>query len=158
MILARMCPSAHANPPHLWHCWDCGAVIGTQPQVVSRPTLGTMHISNGDVLELDHSLIISRQPSVTHLGGGTVPRLIQDKSVKGDILRSHVEVRLEGWDARLVDLDATNGTVLVRESRAPRRLSRRSKSFCSPEMLPNWARASLSALRGLAVRLGEQTR
>ena len=52
-----------------------------------------------------------------------MPRLVQVTSGNGDISRSHVEVRLDGWDVLLVDLKATNGTVLVREGQAPRRLS-----------------------------------
>ena len=36
---------------------------------------------------------------------------------------SHVKVRLEGWHVMLCDLKATNGTVLIREGQAPRRLA-----------------------------------
>ncbi|MFB9166246.1 FHA domain-containing protein [Arthrobacter psychrochitiniphilus] len=123
MVLARMCPHGHANPPSRSQCTHCGASINSEPREVGRPRLGTMHISSGESVELDHSLIIGRQPSVSRVMGGAMPRLVQVKSGNDDISRSHVEVRLDGWDVLLVDLKATNGTVLVREGQAPRRLS-----------------------------------
>jgi hypothetical protein len=123
MVLARMCPNGHANPPSRSQCSNCGSPINSEPREVGRPRLGTMHISTGEVVELDHSLIIGRQPSVSRVMGGAMPRLVQVKSGNGDISRSHVEVRLDGWEVLLVDLKATNGTVLVREGQAPRRLS-----------------------------------
>ena len=123
LVLARLCPVGHANPPSRLQCSDCGANIDSEPREVGRPRLGRMHVSTGEVLDLDHSLIIGRQPSVSQVRGGVVPRLVQVHSGSGDISRSHVEVRLEGWDVLLVDLKATNGTVLVREGQAPWRLA-----------------------------------
>jgi hypothetical protein len=82
-----------------------------------------MRLSTGELLDLDESLVIGRQPSVSRVQGGTMPRLIQVASPGGDISRSHVEVRLEGWHVMLCDLKATNGTVLVREGQPPRRLA-----------------------------------
>lgn len=122
MVLARLCPSGHANPPTRSLCSHCGAAINSEPREVGRPRLGRMHISTGEILDLDHSLIIGRQPSVSRVMGAGVPRLVQVQSASGDISRSHVEVRLDGWDVLLIDLKATNGTVLVREGQAPRRL------------------------------------
>jgi len=122
MVLARLCPSGHANPPRLSACFNCGAAITSEPREVGRPRLGTMHISSGEVVELDHSLIVGRQPSVSRVMVEAMPRLVHVQSPNGDISRSHVEVRLDGWDVLLVDLKATNGTVLVREGQAPRRL------------------------------------
>ena len=122
MVLARVCPNGHANPPRFASCFSCGAAVVSEPRTVGRPRLGTMHISSGEVVELDHSLIIGRQPSVSRVMGQAMPRLVQVKSGNDDISRSHVEVRLEGWDVLLVDLKSTNGTVLVREGQAPRRL------------------------------------
>ncbi|WP_154605144.1 FHA domain-containing protein [Arthrobacter sp. AQ5-05] len=122
MVLARLCPQGHANPPSRALCSDCGAAINSEPREVGRPRLGRMHVSTGEVLDLDHSLIIGRQPSVSRVQGGVMPRLVQVHSASGDISRSHVEVRLDGWEVLLVDLQATNGTVLVREGQAPRRL------------------------------------
>ena len=90
---------------------------------VPRPSLGKVRLSSGEVIELDRSLVIGRQPSVSRVQGGGMPALVQVESPGGDISRSHVEVRLEGWHVMLCDLKATNGTVLVREGQAPRRLA-----------------------------------
>jgi hypothetical protein len=123
LVLARVCTQGHASPPSHAACSVCGEALHGEARQVGRPRLGRMHISTGEVIELDHSLIVGRQPSVSRVNGGGMPRLVQVRSASGDISRSHVEIRLEGWEVLLVDLKATNGTTLVREGQAPRRLA-----------------------------------
>lgn len=122
-VLARVCGSGHANPPTSGQCSTCGAPLPDVAVQVPRPRLGRVRLSTGEVIELEESLVIGRQPSVSRVQGGAMPRLIQVASPGGDISRSHVEVRLEGWHVMLCDLKATNGTVLVREGQPPRRLA-----------------------------------
>ncbi|MFJ6456489.1 hypothetical protein [Paenarthrobacter sp. NPDC091669] len=122
-VLARVCSQGHANPPTYPQCSVCGTALSGDAQQVQRPRLGRMRLSTGELIDLDQSLIIGRQPSVSRVQGGTMPRLVQVESPGGDISRSHVEVRLEGWHVMLCDLKATNGTVLIREGQAPRRLA-----------------------------------
>ncbi|PRB37816.1 hypothetical protein CQ020_21975 [Arthrobacter sp. MYb23] len=122
-VLARMCSQGHANPPTYPQCSVCGVSVTGDAVHVPRPRLGRMRLSTGELIDLDQSLIIGRQPSVSRVQGGTMPRLVQVDSPGGDISRSHVEVRLEGWHVMLCDLKATNGTVLIREGQAPRRLA-----------------------------------
>ncbi len=122
-VLARMCSQGHANPPTYPQCSVCGVPVTGDAVHVPRPRLGRMRLSTGELIDLDQSLIIGRQPSVSRVQGGTMPRLVQVDSPGGDISRSHVEVRLEGWHVMLCDLKATNGTVLIREGQAPRRLA-----------------------------------
>ncbi|QOT17722.1 FHA domain-containing protein [Paenarthrobacter sp. YJN-5] len=122
-VLARVCGQGHANPPTYPQCASCGLALSGDAVQVPRPRLGRMRISTGELIDLDKSLIIGRQPSVSRVQGGTMPRLVQVESPGGDISRSHVEVRLEGWHVMLCDLKATNGTVLIREGQAPRRLA-----------------------------------
>ncbi|MET3367173.1 UNVERIFIED_CONTAM: hypothetical protein ABIE34_000394 [Jeotgalibacillus campisalis] len=122
-VLARMCSQGHANPPTYPQCSVCGVAVSGDAIHVPRPRLGRMRLSTGELIDLDQSLIIGRQPSVSRVQGGTMPRLVQVDSPGGDISRSHVEVRLEGWHVMLCDLKATNGTVLIREGQAPRRLA-----------------------------------
>ena len=122
-VLARVCSKGHANPPTYPLCSVCGVPISGDAVHVPRPRLGRMRLSTGELIDLDQSLIIGRQPSVSRVQGGTMPRLVQVESPGGDISRSHVEVRLEGWHVMLCDLKATNGTVLIREGQAPRRLA-----------------------------------
>ncbi|QQQ63581.1 FHA domain-containing protein [Paenarthrobacter ureafaciens] len=122
-VLARVCGQGHANPPTYPQCSSCGLALSGDAVQVPRPRLGRMRISTGELIDLDKSLVIGRQPSVSRVQGGTMPRLVQVESPGGDISRSHVEVRLEGWHVMLCDLKATNGTVLIREGQAPRRLA-----------------------------------
>ncbi|APX00902.1 FHA domain-containing protein [Arthrobacter sp. QXT-31] len=123
LVLARVCPGGHANPPTSSQCFTCGAQLPDVAVQVPRPRLGRLRLSTGELIDLDESLVIGRQPSVSRVQGGTMPRLVQVPSPGGDISRSHVEVRLEGWHVMLCDLKATNGTVLVREGQPPRRLA-----------------------------------
>ncbi|MEA3551681.1 FHA domain-containing protein [Pseudarthrobacter sp. C1] len=122
-VLARVCSQGHANPPTRAQCAACGAGLHPDAVQVPRPRLGRVRLSTGELLDLDQSLVIGRQPSVSRVQGGVMPRLVQVPSLEGDISRSHVEVRLEGWHVMLCDLKATNGTVLVREGQPPRRLA-----------------------------------
>lgn len=123
LVLARLCPQDHANPPTSAACATCGAGLLPDAVQVARPRLGRMRMSTGELVGLDQSLVIGRQPSVSRVQSGVMPRLVQVASPGGDISRSHVEVRLEGWHVMLCDLKATNGTVLVREGQPPRRLA-----------------------------------
>lgn len=123
MVLARVCPQDHANPPTHSQCAVCGSLLPADAVQVRRPRLGRLRVSTGELIDLDQSLVIGRQPSVSRVQGGGMPRLLQVASPSGDISRSHVEVRLEGWHVMLCDLKATNGTVLVREGQPPRRLA-----------------------------------
>jgi len=123
LVLARVCAQGHANPPTRAQCSACGAALLPDAVQVARPRLGRVRLSTGELLDLDQSMVIGRQPSVSRVQGGIMPRLVQVASPGGDISRSHVEVRLEGWHVMLCDLKATNGTVLVREGQPPRRLA-----------------------------------
>lgn len=123
MVLARVCPQGHANPPTHSQCAGCGLTLASDAVQVRRPRLGRVRVSTGELIDLDQSLVIGRQPSVSRVQGGGMPRLVQVTSPSGDISRSHVEVRLEGWHVMLCDLKATNGTVLIREGQPPRRLA-----------------------------------
>ncbi|MDQ0617662.1 FHA domain-containing protein [Arthrobacter globiformis] len=123
LVLARVCPGGHANPPTSGQCFTCGMQLPDVAVQVPRPRLGRLRLSTGELIDLDESIVIGRQPSVSRVQGGTMPRLVQVASPGGDISRSHVEVRLEGWHVMLCDLKATNGTVLAREGQPPRRLA-----------------------------------
>lgn len=122
MVLARSCAQGHANPPTSTECAVCGQTLDGEAAQVRRPSLGRMRMSTGEVIELDRPVVIGRQPQAHRVGPGTMPRMIQVRSPHGDISRNHCEVVLEGWHVQLKDLKATNGTVLIREGRPPRRL------------------------------------
>jgi hypothetical protein len=90
---------------------------------VPRPALGRAVFSTGEVIDLVQPLVVGRQPSVSRVASGGMPRLVSVTSPSGDISRNHLEVRLEGWHVMVRDLKATNGTVLERPGQPPRRLA-----------------------------------
>ncbi|PRB76779.1 hypothetical protein CQ012_07170 [Arthrobacter sp. MYb214] len=128
-ILARSCSKRHPNPPTASTCRECGERLTGQAQQVRKPAMGRMIVSDHGgareyAHELNRSVILGRQPSAAAIKSDTEPRLLKVESPSGDISRSHLHVRVEGWHVQLVDLGATNGTVLLREGQRPRRLSR----------------------------------
>ncbi|MGV2856298.1 FHA domain-containing protein [Glutamicibacter sp. AGC84] len=128
-ILARSCSKRHPNPPTASTCRECGERLTGQAQQVRKPAMGRMIVSDHGgareyAHELNRSVILGRQPSAAAIKSDTEPRLLKVESPNGDISRSHLHVRVEGWHVQLVDLGATNGTVLLREGQRPRRLSR----------------------------------
>ena len=123
LVLGRRCPRGHANPPSYAQCPACGEAIAGEPEQLPRPALGRVRLSSGEVIELEEPLVVGRQPSVSRVASGGMPRLVTVTSPSGDISRNHLEVRLEGWHVMLRDLKATNGTVLERPGQSPRRLA-----------------------------------
>jgi len=128
-ILARSCEQHHPNPPTASTCHICGATLSGPARQVRKPAMGRMMIRDRGGIrqyshELNRSVVLGRQPSVSAVNEPNPPRLLQIDSPSGDISRSHLLVRLEGWHVQLVDLGATNGTMLLREGQAPRRLSK----------------------------------
>jgi len=128
-ILARSCEQRHPNPPTASTCHTCGATLSGPARQVRKPAMGRMTVRDrGGIREYSHelnrSVVLGRQPSASAVNEPNPPRLLQIDSPSGDISRSHLLVRLEGWHVQLVDLGATNGTMLLREGQAPRRLSR----------------------------------
>jgi len=91
---------------------------------LERPTVahGSIVLSTGREVELDRSVVIGRRPRAVRVTGGILPHLIAVDSPQQDISRSHVEIRTEGDTVLVVDLDTTNGTVLIREGAPPVRL------------------------------------
>lgn len=63
IVLGRMCPQDHANPPTNSRCSICGSEMSSSPLEVRRPSLGRMRLSNGSVVELDRAVIVGRQPA-----------------------------------------------------------------------------------------------
>lgn len=122
VVLARQCSDGHASPPTATTCPVCGQALSGDARQMRRPALGRIRMSTGEVLDLDRPAVIGRQPQAHRVGSGTMPRMVQVHSPHGDISRSHCEIVLEGWHVQLRDLKATNGTVLIREGTAPRRL------------------------------------
>jgi hypothetical protein len=123
LVLGRRCARGHSSPPSYPQCAVCGEHLEGDPVQVPRPALGRVVFSTGEVIDLVQPLVVGRQPSVSRVASGGMPRLVSVTSPSGDISRNHLEVRLEGWHVMVRDLKATNGTVLERPGQAPRRLA-----------------------------------
>ena len=95
-------------------CAECEAPLrpGADAIVhVPRPSLGRLQFDDGELIDLDHDLLIGRNPD-----RDTDPERAALRRVKaaGDkVSRSHLEVRLRGWDVLVVDCGSTNGTFVV---------------------------------------------
>lgn len=122
-ILARSCAYGHANTPIRSTCSVCGGGLNPQAEVVPRPSLGRAVLSTGDVVELEQPVVLGRYPQAHVVTAqAQAPRLVTVPSPSQDISRSHLEIRLEGWNVLLVDLTTVNGTTLLRPGQPPRRL------------------------------------
>jgi hypothetical protein len=117
------CPRRHANPPDAALCRICADPIpGQNPVTVPRPPLGVLRASTGEATDLDRLIIVGRQPRAHGLVGTELPRLVTVPSPNQDVSRSHLEVRVEGWQVLVVDLDSLNGTVITMPGRPPQRI------------------------------------
>ena len=127
LILARVCSGGHPNPPEAITCRTCHLKLTGEATQVRQPTMGRMFVTEqssgpGTNHLLTRSIVIGRQPSASSSSGSVEPKLMKVTSPNNDISRSHVKVKIDGWHVELVDLGATNGTVLLREGHSPRRL------------------------------------
>ncbi|WP_344674208.1 FHA domain-containing protein, partial [Microbacterium dextranolyticum] len=87
-----------------------------------RPARGRIRLSTGRVVELERPVVIGRRPKSTRTSGAELPTLVAVDSPEQDISRSHVEIRAEGEHVLVIDLDTTNGTILLRGGHEPVRL------------------------------------
>ncbi len=76
-------------------------------------------------LLLDRSAIIGTRPKLNRVQGGNVPHLVSVESPNSEISRNHLELRVEGADLLAIDLNSTNGTMLLRIGADPVRLQPR---------------------------------
>ena len=123
-VLAVLCPSGHPNAPHEVRCRRCDALIQSQEAItVERPSLGRLVFSTGTVVTVERTMLIGRSPKATgQLADGRSPELVQVPSPAKDISRTHLEVRVEGWQVMAIDNNSANGTVVAMPGRADQRL------------------------------------
>lgn len=122
-VLAIRCELGHANPPQASSCRNCGRpVLAGAPVSVQRPPLGVLVFSNGDRVVVDRNILVGRNPRVAGTVSGELPRVVKFEDLGKGLSRTHAEVRLEGWQMLLEDLQSTNGTEVTLPGQAPRRL------------------------------------
>jgi hypothetical protein len=114
LVEAKLCPDGHPNPPVVASCAVCGQFLtpGMAAVVhVPRPSLGHLELDDGTIVELDHELLVGRNPDRDdrpERAGLRRVKVIGDK-----VSRSHLEVRYQGWDVLVSDCASTNGTFVV---------------------------------------------
>jgi hypothetical protein len=133
LMLSVACPVGHRNGPDALTCRVCGEVVPPQtPVTVRRPPLGVLRIANGDQVPLDRLTIVGRLPKAHGMVGTELPRLVTVPAPNQDVSRSHLELRLDGWQVLAVDLDSLNGTVVTLPGRPPQRIRANLPLIVSP--------------------------
>jgi hypothetical protein len=123
MVQAVKCQHGHLSPPMAVSCRVCGfPLMGQAPITVPRPTLGVLRLSTGDVVPLDRTVIMGRNPKADETNEAERPHVVRLPSPGHDISRTHVEIRLDGWHVLLTDLNSVNGTVVTPPWQEPQRL------------------------------------
>jgi hypothetical protein len=123
MVQAVRCQHGHLSPPMAVSCRVCGfPLMGQAPVTVPRPTLGVLRLSTGDVVPLDRTVIMGRNPRADESSEGERPHVVRLPSPGHDISRTHVEIRLDGWHVLLTDLNSVNGTVVTPPWQEPQRV------------------------------------
>lgn len=121
---AVACPHGHLNPPESQRCRVCAADLAdAAKQWVERPVIGRLRFDGPPgTIPVTGPMVIGRAPRVDGISGDDVPTMVTVPSADGDVSRSHLRIAVEGWHVLLVDLDATNGTVVTEPNGTSRRL------------------------------------
>lgn len=132
-VQAVHCLHAHPNPVQQERCRVCGAEIEDRtPVTIPRPVLGVLRLPGGDPIVLDRSAIIGREPKPGRLVDGETAHAVKVASPEGEISRTHLEVRLEGWHVLVTDLNSTNGTTIARPGASAERLRPNEPTLVEP--------------------------
>jgi hypothetical protein len=121
---AVICSRGHANPPEADSCRTCREDLARAEQSwVERPVVGQLRFDGPPgVIPVAGPMIIGRAPRVDRVSGDAVPTMVTVPNPERDVSGSHLRIAVEGWHVMVVDLDATNGTVVVDPSGESRRL------------------------------------
>ncbi len=121
-VLAVPCVDGHPNPPYMQSCRVCGKEMSRTLARVNRPSLGRLVMSSGEVVELDRDIIFGRNPKELYRASRPDVRLVSVDSHDQEISRTHCEIRVDGWDARVRDLGSQNGTFVTHAGKEPERV------------------------------------
>ena len=120
VVRAAQCAYGHLSPAHAAICRVCRGPVPAQPGFeVVRPPLGRLRFANGEVVVLDRSLVMGRNPMVPVGYRGEQPNLLRLNDPGKDLSSQHAEVRLDYWHVVVNDLGSTNGTRVMLPGREP---------------------------------------
>jgi FHA domain len=102
------------------------ANLGRRLRASRAPVAGRvqLRISTGQVVFLERSVVLGRQPSVSRVSVQDMPTLVVVPSQQMDISRNHLEVRQSGEQVVVVDLKSTNGSTIIRPDGSRQPLAR----------------------------------
>ncbi len=122
-VSAVLCAHQHPNPPERSQCWRCSASLASRSIVrVPRPSLGTIALDDGRVLEIDRTLLLGRNPRAERTDAAHLPALISVGSDAAGVSRTHARIFLDGWQVLVEDLGSTFGSSLIAPDGGTRRL------------------------------------
>lgn len=113
--------------------WTADPVPGPFAMPTQRSRPPQIVLSTGLVVEVDRPVLIGRAPQVERVANRELPRLVTVPSPQQDISRTHAEVRVEGEQVLVTDLDSTNGVFVTRASSGARRLRPGEPSAVEPD-------------------------
>lgn len=86
------------------------------------PVFGVLVFSNGERVDIDRSILIGRNPKVAGAVEGGLPHIMKFDGPGQGLSRTHAEVRIEGGEVLVEDLQSTNGTEVQLPGQQRRRL------------------------------------
>ncbi|PFG34275.1 FHA domain-containing protein [Sanguibacter antarcticus] len=86
------------------------------------PKVHKIRMASGLVVPLDRAVLIGRAPVVSRVAARDLPRLVTVASPNQDISRTHAQVRADGDDVLVTDLNSTNGMLMTDPGQPARRL------------------------------------
>lgn len=108
-----LCVRQHFNNPLAAWCNSCGiSMLQSTFLLVDgpRPPLGLLVLDDGSTYSLDSDYVVGREPHddpAVHAGRA---RALVIEDAERAVSRVHAEIRLEGWDVKIVDRASDNGT------------------------------------------------
>lgn len=93
-----------------------------EPNPVAQWSPPRLLLPGKEPVILNRSAIVGVRPRFSRIQDGNVPLLVMVESPNAEISRSHLELRLESRSLLAVDLNSTNGSVLLRQGADPVRL------------------------------------
>lgn len=110
-VQAVLCPAGHANPSHAELCRTCRAAISDRTvHTVARPSLGLIRFGDGTIAHLDRHMVIGRNPSADSFPDLHPVELLRLDDPDQVLSRTHLVLRLDGWQVHAIDRDSLNHT------------------------------------------------
>jgi hypothetical protein len=105
------CGNGHANEPGATICWVCGLTLRAAPAAGERVALGRF-VSKDFTVVIDRNLLIGRKPDeAPEVASGQLAP-IEVPADAAAVSRVHAEVRVDEWNAFIVDRGSANGTFI----------------------------------------------